>query len=109
MLHERIDPLSLLCALTSFAGLVCVVRPSFLFGSGHETVETDGSVLAVSAGLLGAIGQALVYVLVRKLKHLSVSVVLHYFMLFSTITSLLYIATFERVRASRVVFSVLDV
>ncbi|TYZ60825.1 hypothetical protein PybrP1_002209 [[Pythium] brassicae (nom. inval.)] len=67
VLRERIDPLSLACALTSFVGLVCVV-----------------------------LGQALVYVLVRKLRHLGVSVILHYFMLFSTIMSLIYIAVVEQ-------------
>ncbi|GAB9468467.1 Drug/metabolite transporter [Globisporangium polare] len=96
MLHERIDSVSLLCALVSFAGLVCVVRPSFLFGSDHATAGTDGSILAVTSGILGAVGQAFVYVLVRRLKHVNVSVILHYFMAFSTLMSLLYMDVFER-------------
>lgn len=103
MLRERIDPVSLLCALVSFVGLICVVRPSFLFGSDHATASTDGSILAVTSGLLGAVGQAFVYVFVRKLKHLHVLVILHYFMLFSTLASLVYIGIFQQVSASTMI------
>uniref|UniRef100_K3X109 EamA domain-containing protein n=1 Tax=Globisporangium ultimum (strain ATCC 200006 / CBS 805.95 / DAOM BR144) TaxID=431595 RepID=K3X109_GLOUD len=96
LLHEHIDLPSFLCAITSFAGLVCVVRPGFLFGYNHDTAATDGSWIAVGSGLLGAVGQAFVYIYVRKLRHLHVQVIIHHFMFFSIIVSLLYIALFQR-------------
>lgn len=81
----------------SFGGLICVVRPSFIFGYEHNTAATDGSWLSICSALLGAIGQAFVFVTVRKLKNIHFLVIVHYFMLASIIGSLLFIAIFQQV------------
>lgn len=83
--------------MLSFAGLVCVVRPGFIFGYDHATAETDGSWIAIGSALLGAVGQAFVFISVRKLQSISAFVVVHYFMLFSIVMSLLWIAVFQGV------------
>ncbi|RLN43832.1 hypothetical protein BBJ28_00006081 [Nothophytophthora sp. Chile5] len=96
LLHEHIDIPSFTCALMSFGGLICVVRPGFIFGYDHPTAETDGSWIAIGSALLGAIGQAFVFISVRKLKGIHFMVIVHYFMLFSMIGSLTYIALVQR-------------
>lgn len=98
LLGEKIDLPSFFFAILSFAGLICVVRPGFLFGYEHATVETDGSWIAIGSALLGAVGQAFVFISVRKLQGISAFVIVHYFMLFSIVMSLLWIAIFQRVR-----------
>lgn len=95
LLGESIDPVSFACALTSFGGLVCVVRPEFLFGYEHATAATDGSWLAIGSALLGAIGQALVFISVRKLKQLPALLIVHYFMLCSVMWSIAYMALIQ--------------
>lgn len=97
MLHERIDFINFGCALISFSGLICVVRPGFIFGYEHATATTDGSWLAIGSALLGAIGQALAFITVRKLRGIHLMVIVHYYMLFSLIGSLLYMALVQRV------------
>jgi drug/metabolite transporter (DMT)-like permease len=96
-LHEKIDPVNLGFAVFSFSGLICVVRPGFLFGYEHETTETDGSWIAIGSALLGAIGQAFVFISVRKLQGIHFIVIVHYFMLFSIVGSLAYITIIQRV------------
>jgi hypothetical protein len=88
------------CALLSFGGLICVVRPGFIFGYNHATAQTDGSWIAIGSALLGAIGQAFVFISVRKLKGIDFMVIVHYFMLFSLIGSLAYMMLVQRVRFS---------
>lgn len=100
LLNEKIDPLSFFFAVLSFGGLICIVRPGFIFGYKHATSETDGSWLAIGSALLGAIGQAFVFITVRKLQGVKALVIVHYFMLFSIVMSLLYIVVVQRVRAS---------
>lgn len=94
MLGESIDAVSLTFAMTSFTGLIFVVRPGFVFG--YADTEGAGSWDAYAAGMLGAVFQALVYISVRKLKHIHFLVMLHYFMMFSSSVSLIYIALFQR-------------
>ncbi|GAB9468464.1 Drug/metabolite transporter [Globisporangium polare] len=96
LLHEKIDLPSLLSAIVSFAGLICVVRPGFLFGYDHATADVDGSWIAIGSALLGAIGQTFVFITVRKLRDVNVLVIVHYLMLFSIVMSLLWIAVFQR-------------
>ncbi|OQS07564.1 Drug/Metabolite Transporter (DMT) Superfamily [Thraustotheca clavata] len=80
LLQEALDPVCLTCALISFGGVICVSRPTFLFGEQDEAV-VNGSKFAVLGGLLAASAQALVYVSVRKLKELHFLVVINYFFL----------------------------
>lgn len=96
LLHERIDIPSFACAILSFGGLICVVRPGFIFGYNHPTAHSDGSWIAIGSALLGAIGQAFVFITVRKLKGIHFMVIVHYFMLFSMVGSLLYIALVQQ-------------
>ncbi|KAJ0406794.1 hypothetical protein ATCC90586_000847 [Pythium insidiosum] len=62
----------------------------FLFG--YDNDNFVGSWDAFAAGLLGAVFQALVYVSVRRLKHINFLVMLHYFMMFSAAMAALYMA-----------------
>ncbi|CAH0518913.1 unnamed protein product [Peronospora belbahrii] len=94
-LHERIDPLSLLCAIVGFSGLICVVRPGFLFGYDHPTAATDGSRIAVVSALLAALGQVFVFLTLRQLKALSVFVIVYYFALSSVILTALWLALIQ--------------
>ncbi|KAJ0406800.1 hypothetical protein ATCC90586_000853 [Pythium insidiosum] len=96
LLGERVDPVSFVCALLSFGGLVCVVRPGFIFGYDHATAEMDGSWIAIASAILGAIGQAFVFITVRKLQGINVHVIVHYFMLFSVVGSAVYMAFVQR-------------
>ncbi len=60
----------------SFVGLLFVVRPAILFGE----LAQELSSLAVFAGILGAIGSSIAYVLVRKLSQVEdSSVIIFYF------------------------------
>jgi drug/metabolite transporter (DMT)-like permease len=97
-LHEKIDPVSLLCAITAFGGLICVVRPEFLFGNNHPTAATDGSWIAICSALLGAVSQVFVFLTVRQLQGLNVFVIVHYFALASVILTMLWLALIQQVR-----------
>lgn len=81
----------------SFGGLICVVRPGFIFGYEHSTAKEDGSWVSVCSGLLGAIGQAFVFITVRRLKSVHFLVVVHYFMLSSIIGALAFLLFVQRV------------
>ena len=63
LLRERPTAGTLVCIALSFAGLVVMVQPDFLFGSG--SVEYD--MLAVMIAIAGAFGSGLAYTIVRKL------------------------------------------
>ncbi|KDO33950.1 hypothetical protein SPRG_01228 [Saprolegnia parasitica CBS 223.65] len=95
ILHETIDPISFSCALCSFLGVVCVSRPSFLFGESADD-GVHGSKFAVVGGLCAAASQALVYVVVRGLKGLHFMVVIQYFMLTCTMGSGLWMLLVEQ-------------
>ncbi|EEY56577.1 Drug/Metabolite Transporter (DMT) Superfamily [Phytophthora infestans T30-4] len=73
-LNEKIDPISLISAVTAFIGLICVVRPGFLFGYDHPTASTDGS----------------------WLKGVNVFVIVHYFALVSVILTMLWLALVQQ-------------
>lgn len=63
-LRERIGPRELFAAVLSLAGVVLIARPPFLFG---ELVDPPDP-LAVALAILGSIGAAVVYVIIRKLR-----------------------------------------
>ncbi|KAG7384913.1 hypothetical protein PHYPSEUDO_002134 [Phytophthora pseudosyringae] len=95
-LREKIDPISLLSAIMAFGGLVCVVRPGFLFGYDHPTAATDGSWIAICSGLLAALSQVFVFLTMRQLKRLNVFVIVHYFALASVILTMLWLALIQQ-------------
>ncbi|KAG6617233.1 Drug/Metabolite transporter (DMT) Superfamily [Phytophthora cinnamomi] len=95
-LHEKIDPVSLISAIAAFGGLVCVVRPGFLFGYNHPTAASDGSWVAVCSGLLGALSQVFVFLVVRQLKGLNVFVIIHYFTLSNVLFAMVWIALIQQ-------------
>ncbi|DBA00910.1 TPA: LOW QUALITY PROTEIN: hypothetical protein N0F65_006110, partial [Lagenidium giganteum] len=96
VLGERIDPASLGCALFSFVGVICVVRPTFLFGEDDLIAGSNASAFAVACALLGAATQAVVYVSMRHLKQLHFMVVIHYFLTAATLLSALSLAIVQR-------------
>ncbi len=76
LLKERLHLPTLVCIAFSFIGLLVIARPAFLFG---DSVQ-DFSMIAVGAGICGAFGSAIAYVLVRKLNETEdPSVIIFYF------------------------------
>jgi drug/metabolite transporter (DMT)-like permease len=74
----------------SFIGLLLVVRPAFLFG----ILAQDLSYIAVLAGVLGAIGSSIAYILVRKLNQTEdTSVIIFYFPLIALPFSLVLLGS----------------
>ena len=75
-LKEHIQISTMLSILFSFLGLLLVARPEFLFG----VIQSDFSLLAICAAVLGAFGSAVAYVFVRKLNETEdSSVIIFYF------------------------------
>ncbi|KAL3663020.1 hypothetical protein V7S43_011963 [Phytophthora oleae] len=95
-LGEKIDRVSLLCAFGSFGGLICVVRPGFLFGYDESDASKAGSWIGVCSALLGALSQVGVFLTVRQLKGLNVFVIVHYFALASVILTLLWLTCIQQ-------------
>jgi len=80
VLKERIHSATLICIILSLTGLILIARPAFLFGSLHSEIDT----FALVAAILGALGSAVAYVLVRKLNETEdSSVIILYFPLFA--------------------------
>ncbi|KAF1331252.1 Drug/metabolite transporter, partial [Globisporangium splendens] len=96
VLKEKIDLVNMGYALFSFAGVICVARPSFIFGSDHATAATDGSVFAIMCALLGAAAQAVAYVSMRRLQQVNYLVVINYFLLTSSVMSALSLLLVQR-------------
>ncbi|GLD99289.1 hypothetical protein PINS_up008007 [Pythium insidiosum] len=95
-LGEHIDAGNLGCALFSFVGVICVSRPTFIFGESDATAGTDPSFFAVCCALLGATGQAIVYVCMRRLKGLHFMATINYFLLTSTLFSAFSLAFIQQ-------------
>lgn len=98
VLNEKIDAINFGCALFSFVGVICVARPTFLFGEDHSTADTDGSTFAIFCALLGAAAQSVAYVSMRRLQHVNYLVVINYFLLTSSVLSLLSLLFIQQVR-----------
>lgn len=62
-LKERLTPGTLVCIGLSFMGLIIMVQPIYMSPSEGTAVDN----LAVTAAIIGAMGSAMAYVLVRKL------------------------------------------
>jgi len=85
-LREKLQWPTILCIIFSFIGLLVIVRPDFLF----DELSSDYSLLAIAAGVLGALGSAIAYVLVRKLSATEdSSVIIFYFPIIALPLSLL--------------------
>lgn len=83
-LKERVQPATLACIILSFAGLLFIARPDWIFGTSTELPS-----LAILAAVLGAMGSAIAYVLVRKLNETEhSSVIIFYFPLIALPLSL---------------------
>jgi len=85
-LNEKLHWTLVLSIILSFSGVLLIVRPDFLFGE----LAPELSYFAVLAGLSGAFGSAVAYVLVRKLSQVEdPSVIVFYFPLIALPFSLL--------------------
>lgn len=85
-LNERLHTPTIICIALSFVGLLCIARPAFLFGD--QVISFP--IISIAAGILGAFGSAIAYVLVRKLAQTDdPSVVIFYFPLIALPFSLL--------------------
>lgn len=87
-------------ALFSFVGVICVVRPTFIFGNDHATAATDGSTFAIICALLGAASQSVAYVSMRRLQQVNYLVVINYFLLTSSVMSALSLLLVQQVRGA---------
>ena len=75
-LKERPTTATLACIAISFAGLVIMVRPAFLFGGAGAEYDS----LAVAIAIAGAFGSGLAYTIVRRLSAVEdPSVIVFYF------------------------------
>lgn len=87
-LGERLQINTLLCIACSFMGLLIMVRPEMLFGG----LTGDYPFGAVCAGVAGALGSAVAYVLVRKLNATEdSSVIIFYFPIMALPLSLIFL------------------
>lgn len=85
-LRERIHSATIICILFSLTGLIVIVRPEFLFAGFSGQFPQ----LAILAAIVGAMGSAVAYVLVRKLSATeSPSVIILYFPVIALPVSLL--------------------
>ncbi|CAK5008489.1 unnamed protein product [Aphanomyces euteiches] len=94
-LGEHLNALDFSLALVSFGGVVCVARPTFLFG--HTDDTTRGSDYAVVGGLVSASCQAMAYITLRKTKAVDPLVMIHYFLLSGMLGAASWIAFFQLV------------
>lgn len=88
-LKERIQWSTLICIVFSFMGLVAIARPDILFNTLSAPILPA---FALAAAILGALGSAVAYVLVRKLSQTEdPSVIIFYFPLIALPLSLLWL------------------
>lgn len=87
-LRERLHITTCFCLVSSFIGLLFIVRPEFIFG------DLSGSYnpFVISIAVFGAFGSAIAYVLVRKLSvNEDPSVIVLYFPIITLPLSLLFL------------------
>lgn len=85
-LREHVHASTIICIVLSFIGLITMVRPDFLFSN-----STDFSSFSILVAILGALGSAIAYVLVRKLSQTEdSSVIIFYFPLIALPVALLF-------------------
>lgn len=88
-LKERVHLSTILCIVLSFIGLIVLTQPGTQ-ANGQLTGEIELPLLSIIAAILGALGSAIAYVLVRKLSQTEdSSVIIFYFPLIALPVSLL--------------------
>ncbi|RLN96402.1 hypothetical protein BBJ28_00014467 [Nothophytophthora sp. Chile5] len=99
---EKPDVFTVGCALVCVVGAVLIVRPTYLFGKDgstdakwyHRSISSlvtshlFGESLAISCAVLATFTQAAAYVSLRSLQKVPHLVVMHYFLLTTTLVSL---------------------
>ena len=89
-LKEHIHWQLIVGIILSFIGVLCIVRPDFIFSDTSQNL----SYLAVLAGVFGAVGSSVAYVLVRKLSQIEdSSVIIFYFPLVALPFSLILLGS----------------
>ena len=77
-LGERYTRTEAICGIFALCGVVMIAKPSFLFGdaltqtSNNEAIESPNSnkrLISTGAGVVGVIGGAFVYIVLRKIGH----------------------------------------
>ncbi|EQC36193.1 hypothetical protein, variant [Saprolegnia diclina VS20] len=92
LLGEKIDVVGVLCVLVSFAGVICVARPAFVFGI-HAT-SSEAPPLAMLCAVLTAVCVGLINIIIRMLQSMNTWTLVTYFLLTCTLGSLTKIALF---------------
>ncbi|TMW63590.1 hypothetical protein Poli38472_002531 [Pythium oligandrum] len=87
-LNERIDAINIGSAFFSFVGVVCVCRPTFIFGSSNDG---HPPVVGVISALLAAVGTATAFTSMRRLQELHFMVTIHYFLVTGTLISSIWL------------------
>ncbi|KDO23071.1 hypothetical protein SPRG_11918 [Saprolegnia parasitica CBS 223.65] len=92
LLGEKIDVVGGLCVLVSFAGVICVARPAFVFGV--HAASSEAPPLAMLCAVLTAVCVGLINILIRMLQSMNTWTLVTYFLLTCTLGSLTKIALF---------------
>ncbi|TMW63591.1 hypothetical protein Poli38472_002532 [Pythium oligandrum] len=87
-LNERVDAINLGSAFLSFIGVICVCRPTFIFGS---STDAQPPLLGVLSAFMAAAGEATAFTSMRRLKELHFMVTIHYFLVTGTVVSSLWL------------------
>ncbi|KDO18207.1 hypothetical protein SPRG_15387 [Saprolegnia parasitica CBS 223.65] len=69
LLGEKIDVVGGLCVLVSFAGVICVARPAFVFGV--HAASSEAPPLAMLCAILTAVCVGLINILIRMLQSMN--------------------------------------
>ena len=87
LVGEKWHWLDIICTLLTFAGVLCVTKPSFIFGDiGQHEDYTIPSIVALISSVL----MALTYAIVKKIgKSVPTSIVLEYFAVLSMVAAYL--------------------
>ncbi|KAK8801966.1 hypothetical protein WA158_006361 [Blastocystis sp. Blastoise] len=88
LVGEKWHWIDALCTLLTFVGVLCVTKPTFIFGSISENTE-DYTIPSIIA-LISSVLMALTYAIVKKIgKEVPTSIVLEYFAVLSIVVALI--------------------
>ncbi|KAG7387382.1 hypothetical protein PHYBOEH_008248 [Phytophthora boehmeriae] len=85
VLGEAIDYVDLVGGITSFIGVLFVTRPAILFPSRASTASAP--LFAIICAMGASLSQAIVYITMRKMRHLDNMILIHYFLVFGVFYS----------------------